>query len=156
MVTSGYQFMNLPFVHLSKNLPTEHQLLVRVLAYRKYRRRQPRKQYLYYGTFVTNLKRVVKWTKNNLLHHVPAFWSHLFWNGKRKQARIYKLYHLFTQKIPKNMKWDENETLHWIMRWGWMRWKWNLAFNNDDGKKIYTENYLQNTIYKNYLHKKNK
>ena len=28
------------------------------------------------------------------------------------------------------------------MRWGWMRWKWNLAFNNDDGKKLYTENYL--------------
>ena len=23
-----------------------------------------------------------------------------------------------------------------------MRWKWNLAFNNDDGKKLYTENYL--------------
>ena len=26
MVTSGYQFMNLPFVHLSKNMATEHQL----------------------------------------------------------------------------------------------------------------------------------
>ena len=37
-----------------------------------------------------------------------------------------------------------------------MRWKWNFAFNNDDGKKNYTENYLQNTIYKNYLHKKKK
>ena len=52
------------------------------------------------------------------------------------------------------MKWDENETLHWIMRWGWMRWKWNLEFNNDDGKKNCTENYLhkkkknvQETIY---------
>ena len=28
-----------------------------------------------------------------------------------------------------------------------MRWKRNLAFNNDDGKKLYTEN---------YLHKRNK
>ena len=45
------------------------------------------------------------------------------------------------------MKRDENETLHWIMRWGWMRWKQNLAFNNDDDKKNCTEN---------YLHKKNK
>ena len=40
MVMSGYQFMNLQFVHLSKNMPTEHQLLVTVLAYRKYCRRQ--------------------------------------------------------------------------------------------------------------------
>ena len=37
-----------------------------------------------------------------------------------------------------------------------MRWKQNLAFNNDDGKKNYRVNYLQKTIYKNYLHKKNK
>ena len=39
-----------------------------------------------------------------------------------------------------------------------MRLKRNLAFNNDDGKKLYrklfTKNYLQNTIYKHYLHKK--
>ena len=28
------------------------------------------------------------------------------------------------------------------MRWGWMRWKRNLAFNNDDGK-----NCTQKTIY---------
>ena len=28
MVTSGYQFMNLKFVYLSKNMPTEHQHLV--------------------------------------------------------------------------------------------------------------------------------
>ena len=38
MVTSGYQFMNLQFVYLSKNMPTE-QLLVTVLAYRKDGRR---------------------------------------------------------------------------------------------------------------------
>ena len=36
MVTSGYQFMNMKFMHLSKNMPTEHQHLVTVLAYRKY------------------------------------------------------------------------------------------------------------------------
>ena len=35
------------------------------------------------------------------------------------------------------MKRDENETLCWIMRWGWMTWKRSLAFNNDDGKKLY-------------------
>ena len=40
MVTSGYQFMNLKFVYLSKNMPTEHQHLVMVLAYRKYCGRQ--------------------------------------------------------------------------------------------------------------------
>ena len=28
MVMSRYQFMNLKFVYLSKNMPTEHQLLV--------------------------------------------------------------------------------------------------------------------------------
>ena len=39
MVMSGYQFMNLKFVHLPKNMPTEHQHLVTVLAYRKYCRR---------------------------------------------------------------------------------------------------------------------
>ena len=40
MVMSGYQFMNLKFVYLSKNMPTEHQHLVMVLAYRKdFRRR---------------------------------------------------------------------------------------------------------------------
>ena len=32
--------MNLKFVYLSKNMPTEHQLLVTVLAYRKDCRRQ--------------------------------------------------------------------------------------------------------------------
>ena len=36
MVMSGYHFVNLKFVHLSKNMPTEHQHLITVLAYRKY------------------------------------------------------------------------------------------------------------------------
>ena len=38
------------------------------------------------------------------------------------------------------MKWDENKTLCWIMRWGWMTWKRSLAFNNDDGKRLYKKN----------------
>ena len=42
------------------------------------------------------------------------------------------------------MKWDENETLYWIMRW-----KRNLAFNNDDGKKT-----VQKTIYVKKINKK--
>ena len=44
------------------------------------------------------------------------------------------------------MKRDENETLCWIMRWGWMTWKWSLAFINNDDKKLYNLNI--------YLHKK--
>ena len=39
MVTSGYQFMNLQFVHPSKNMPTEHQILAKVVVYRKNCRR---------------------------------------------------------------------------------------------------------------------
>ena len=57
--------------------------------------------------------------------------------GKENKARISKSYNLliFTIKPPpKRWNDDENETLHWIMRWGWMRWKWNLSLNNDDGK----------------------
>ena len=53
------------------------------------------------------------------------------------------------KKNPKRMKWDENKTLHWIMRWGWMRWKRNLAFNNDDGKKT-----VKKTIYIKFFFKK--
>ena len=67
MVMSGYQFMNLQFVHLSKNMPTEHQHLVMVLAYRKDCRRQFKYQVSCHGNnicftelFVTILKRVVK------------------------------------------------------------------------------------------------
>ena len=57
-------------------------------------------------------------------------------------VEILSLSFIYKPKTKKEMKWDENEALHWIMRWGWMRWKWNLAFNNDDGKKLY-KNYLQ-------------
>ena len=35
MVMSGYQFMNLKFMYLSKNMPTENQHLVMVLATEK-------------------------------------------------------------------------------------------------------------------------
>ena len=50
--------------------------------------------------FVTILKRVVKWAKNNHFSMYPH--SHSFWNGKRKQARISKSYNLliFTIKPP--------------------------------------------------------
>ena len=44
MVTSRYHFMDLKFVYLSKNMPTEHQLLVTVLAYTKNCRRWLRYQ----------------------------------------------------------------------------------------------------------------
>ena len=59
--------------------------------------------------------------------------------GKENKVACRKLSFIY-KKNKKEMKWDENKALHWIMRWGWMRWKQNLAFNNDDGKK---------TIYKN-------
>ena len=29
-----------------------------------------------------------------------------------------------------------------------MKWKQNLAFNNDDGKKLYKENYLHKNFFK--------
>ena len=63
--------MNLKFVYLSKNMPTEHQHLVMVLAYRKDCRRQFKYQVscpglaierisVVFELFVTILKRVVK------------------------------------------------------------------------------------------------
>ena len=67
---------------------------------------------------------------------------------KKTSLHVEILSFIYKKKTKKEMKWDENENLHWIMRWGWMRWKWNLAFNNDDSKKNNTK-----TIYKNYLKK---
>ena len=65
---------------------------------------------------------------------------------ERKQKIICKNLFIFKKE---KMKWDENETLCWIMRWGWMTWKWSLAFNNDDGKKLYNlKIYLQKKINK--------
>ena len=63
--------------------------------------------------FVTILKRVVKWAKNNLLQHVPAFAFILKWE-KKTISKSYNLL-IFTIKPPKRMKW-------------W--WKRNLALNN--------------------------
>ena len=71
----------------------------------------PRKQYLYYGTLVTILKRVVKWAKSNLLQHVPTFWLCLFWT-KKNAFRNYIIYlhlHLFTTKQPLK-RWNEMKT----------------------------------------------
>ena len=92
MVMSGHQFMNLKFVHLSKNIPTEHQHLVTVLAYRKYCRRLfkyplglAKETISVLRNFVTILKKVVKSPKNNLLQYVPTFWSYSFWNGKENK-----------------------------------------------------------------------
>ena len=56
------------------------------------------------------------------------------------------------------MKRDENEKLCWIMIWGWMTWKWSLAFNNDDGKNC-TKKQSTNLFTKNctiYLQKNKK
>ena len=93
--------------------------------------------------FVTILKRVVKWAKNNLLQHVPAFAFILKWEKKTSSHfEIISFINIYNKTPPKGWNDDENETLHWIMKWGWMRWKWNLAFNNDDGK-----NCTQKTIY---------
>ena len=33
------------------------------------------------------------------------------------------------------MKWEENEILCWVMKWGWVTWKWSLICNNDDNRK---------------------
>ena len=56
--------------------------------------------------------------------------------GKENKAHISKLYHLLIFTIKRPQK-DE------------MRWKQNLAFNNDDGKKLYI-NYLHKKIYKKF------
>ena len=49
------------------------------------------------------------------------------------------------------MKWNKMRTkpLCWKMRWGWMTWKWSLAFINDEGlkkavQKLFTKNYIKN------------
>ena len=76
----------------------------------------------------------------------PHF-GHIYSKIGKENKLAFRNYIIYLQ-TKKRMTQDENETLHWIMRWGWMGWKWNLAFNNDDGKKNYTlENYLQKIIY---------
>ena len=70
MVTSGYQFMNLKFVYLSKNMPTEHQHLVMVWQQKRLQKAvqvssilpwtSKGKNICFTELFVTILKRVVK------------------------------------------------------------------------------------------------
>ena len=70
MVMSRYQYMNLKFVYLSKNMPTEHQLLVTVLAYTRLQKvvqvsiilpwTSQGNNICFTEHFVTILKRVVK------------------------------------------------------------------------------------------------
>ena len=110
-----------------------------------------------------------------MISEIQNFFNHPFQGGKMSQSQFHSYWeicmtmylhfgHIYSEMgkenklacrnciiyLPKKeMKWNENKALHWIMRWEWMRWKWNLAFNNDDGKKLYTK-----TIFKNYLHKK--
>ena len=56
------------------------------------------------------------------------------------------------------MKRDENETLCRIMIWGWMTWKWSLAFNNDGGKnctkKEQSTNLFTKKLYNLFTKKK--
>ena len=79
------------------------------------------------------------------LHACPHFKSDIRKHNRRSHVKLhYIIFFLFFKK--EKMKWDENETLCWIMRWGWMTWKWSLAFNNDDGKTLYKK--TNKTIYK--------
>ena len=135
MVTSGYQFMNLQFVHLLKNMPTEHQLLVKVLAYRKYCRRQ---------------FKYPSWTSQGNNICITELCNHPEKGGQmnKKQSASPCTCILVTFIL----KWEKKTSLHLeIISFIYpknpkkyeTRWKWNLAFNNDDGKKT-----IQKTIYK--------
>ena len=65
----------------------------------------------------------------------PHFKSDIRKQNRRSHVKLHNI--LFYSFKKEKMKWDENETLCWIMWWRWMTWKWSLAFNNDDGKKLY-------------------
>ena len=135
MVMSGYQFMNLQFVHLSKNMPTEHQLLAKVLAYRKYHRR-----WFKYPLGLTKETISVLWN----------FCNHPEKGGQMNQKQSTSVCtHILVAFI---LKWEKKTSLHLeIISFIYpkkpqkyeMRWEWNLAFNNNDGKKT-----IQKTIYK--------
>ena len=67
--------------------------------------------------FVTILKRVVKWAKNNLLQHVSAFAFILKWEKKTSSHfEIIKFINIYNKSPPKRMKW-------------W--WKRNVAMINE-------------------------
>ena len=78
-------------------------------------------------------------------HACPHLKSDIRKHNRRSHVKLHNiLFFLFFKKD--EMKRDENETLCWIMRWGWMTWKWSLAFNNDDGKTLQKK--PNKTIYK--------
>ena len=83
----------------------------------------------------------------------PHFKSDIHKQNRRSHVKLHNiLFFLFFKKRKNEMKRDENETLCWIRIWGWMTWKWSLAFNNDDGKNCTKKNnqqiYLQKKIKK--------
>ena len=90
----------------------------------------------------------------------PHFKSDICKHNRRSHVKLYNiLFILFFKK--EKMKWNEMrmKPCVWIMIWGWMTWKRSLAFNNDDGKKLYKKKnnqqiYLQKTVQS--IYKKNK
>ena len=104
------------------NIPTEHQLLVKVLAYRKYHRRQfkyapdqPSKQFLRYGISLTTLKRVVKWGKDSCTVIEKSASSHtsilvaFILKYKKKTSSHVEMYQ-FIYKKNKKKKWNKMKT----------------------------------------------
>ena len=145
MVTSRYQFMNLKFVYLSKKHANRTPTFGNSSGIQK--RLQKRFRYdLDFSCWTSHGKNICfteifcnhpeKGGKMSQKQSTSActrinIHSEI---GKENKARILKSYNLliFTIKPPpKRWNDDENETLHWIMRWGWMRWKRNLALNNE-------------------------
>ena len=135
-------------------MPTEHQILVKVLAYGKYFKRQfkyppwtSQGNNIWITEFCNHPDKGGQVNqKQSASPHTHILVTFILKWEKKTSSHVEILSFIYKQK--KRMKRNENKTLHWIMRWGWMRWKQNLAFNNDDGLKNYTENYLQKTIYK--------
>ena len=108
MVTSRYQFMNLKFVYPSKNMPTEHQLLVTVLAYGQDCRRQFRYEVSEKGGKMSQKQSTSACTCIRIHSEI----------GKENKLAFQKSYNLLIFTInppPKGWNDDENETLHWIM-----------------------------------------
>ena len=67
----------------------------------------------------------------------PHFKSDIRKDNRRSHVKLDNILFYSFKKEKNEMKWDENKTLCWIMIWGWMTWKRSLAFNSDDGKKLY-------------------
>ena len=127
MVMSGYQFMNLKFVHLSKNMPTEHKHLVTVLAYRKYCRRQFK-----YSPCTSQ--------GNNIC--ITHFCNHPEKGGKmsQKQSASACTHHIHSEMGKENKLAFRNYIIYLYLfifttkkkpQKDEMRWKRNLALNNE-------------------------